>query len=97
MQQRVSEKTLAKPQKYQSIAALEKQRQERMDQSCLFNSSLSQYGREKVLGFICEKCLVKCIAKQNPTVMLLDTGAKVSITRFFFNKKTIFLPEPRFS
>ena len=63
----------------QSIAALEEQRQERIDQSCLFNSSLSQHGREKVVGLVGEKCLVKCIANKNATVMLLDTGAQVSI------------------
>ena len=50
-----------------------------MDRSCLFNSNLSQHGREKVVWLICEKCLVKCIANQNPTVMLLDTGAQGSI------------------
>ena len=63
----------------QSIAALEEQRQERIDQSYLFNSSLSQHGREKVVGLVGENCLVKCIANKNPTVMLLDTGAQVSI------------------
>ena len=62
----------------QSITDSEKQMQERMDESCLFNSSLSEQGREKVLGLIGEKCLVKCIANQNLTVMLLDTGAQVS-------------------
>ena len=70
----------------QSIEALEEQRQERIDQSCLFNSNLSQHGREKevgFVGFVGEKCLVKCtskcIADKNPTVMLLDTGAQVSV------------------
>ena len=62
----------------QSITDSEKQMQERMDESCLFNSSLSEHGREKVVGLIGEKCLVKCMANQNPTVMLLDTGAQVS-------------------
>ena len=65
----------------QSIAALVEQRQERVDQSSLFNSSLSQHGREKVAGLVGENCLVKCMANKNPTVMLLDTGARVSIVR----------------
>ena len=41
--------------------------------------SLSQRGLEKVVGLVGEKCLVKCIASKNPTVMLLDTRAQVSI------------------
>ena len=61
------------------IAALEEQSQERIDQSCLFDSSLSQHEREKVVELVGEKCLVKCIANKNPTVMLLDIGAQVSI------------------
>ena len=63
----------------QSITALEEQRQERIDQSCFFNSSLSQHGREKVAGLVDEKRLVKCIANKNPIVMLLDTGSQVFI------------------
>ena len=59
----------------QSLAALEEQRQERIGQSCLFNSILSQHEREKVVGLVREKC----IANKNPTVMLLDTEAQVSI------------------
>ena len=51
----------------------------RIDQSCFFNSSLSQHGRENVVGLVGEKCLVKCIANKNPTVMLLDTEGQVSI------------------
>ena len=39
----------------------------------------SQHEREKSVGLVGEKCLVKCIANKNPTVMLLDTGAQVSI------------------
>ena len=31
------------------------------------------------MGLVGENCLVKCIANKNPTVMLLDTGAQVSI------------------
>ena len=31
------------------------------------------------MGLVGEKCLVKCIASKNPTVMLLNTGAQVSI------------------
>ena len=58
-----------------------------MDQSCLFNSSLSQHGREKVVRLIGGKCLVKCIANQNPTVMLLDTGAQFStISKSYLTK-----------
>ena len=51
----------------------------RIDQSCFFNSSLSQHGRENVVGLVGEKCLVKCIANKNPTVMLLDTGGRKQI------------------
>ena len=58
---------------------MEEQRQNRIDQSRLFNSNLSQHGTEMVVGLVGEKCLVKCIANKNPTVMLLDTGAQVSI------------------
>ena len=31
------------------------------------------------MGLVGEKCLVKCIASKNPTVMLLNTGAQISI------------------
>ena len=31
------------------------------------------------MGLVGEKCLVKCIANKNPTAMLLDSGAQVSI------------------
>ena len=51
----------------------------RIDQSCFFNSSLSQHGRENVVGLEGEKCLVKCIGNKNPTVMLLDTGGRKQI------------------
>ena len=40
---------------------------------------MSQHEREKVVGLVGEKCLVKCIANKNPTAMLLDSGAQVSI------------------
>ena len=40
---------------------------------------MSQHVREKVAEFASKKCLVKCIANENPTVMLLDTGVQVSI------------------
>ena len=82
MQQTVSEKYWPNHKNLcQFIAALVEQRQERVDQSSLFNSSLSQHGREKVAGLVGENCLVKCMANKNPTVMLLDTGARVSIVR----------------
>ena len=63
----------------QSKGTLEEQKQERIGQSCLINSNLSQHGREKVVGLVGEKCLVKCIANKNPGVILLDTGTQVSI------------------
>ena len=31
------------------------------------------------MGLVGEKCLVKCIASKNPTVMLLETEAQVSV------------------
>ena len=74
---------MAKPQKSMSVYSSFSgaKARERVDQSSLFNSSWSQYGREKVAGLVGENCLVKCMANKNPTVMLLDTGARVSIVR----------------
>ena len=40
---------------------------------------MSQHESEKVVELVGEKCLVKCIANKNPTVMLLDTRVQVSI------------------
>ena len=52
---------MAKPQKSMSVYSnFRAARDERIDQSCLFNSSLSQHGREKTVWFVGEKCLVKC-------------------------------------
>ena len=39
------------------------------------------------MGLVDEKCLVKCIANKDPTVMLLDTGAQVSIVSKSFLTK----------
>ena len=86
MQQRVSKKHWPKHKNLcQSIAALEEQKQERIDQSCLFNSILSQHGREKVVGLV----RVKCRANKNPTVMLRDTETQVS----FYYKQILFNEE----
>ena len=68
------------------MAAFEQQRQKRIDQSCLFNSSLSQNEKEKVVGLVGEKCIVKCVANKNPTVMLLDTGTSFHCKQILFNK-----------
>ena len=68
----------------QSIAALEQQRQERTDQSRLFNSSFLQHGKEKVVELVGEKCVAKCMANKNQTVMLLDIEAQVFIVRKYY-------------
>ena len=75
LQQRVSEKTLAKQQKSMSAYSSFKVAKAReIDQSCVFNSSLLQHGKEKVVGLVREKCSIKCMANKIPNVMLIDTG-----------------------